>query len=148
MGSITGCPTTSSSTTRPRSPDGSWTRLVHTVFAYRMSIVRFVDGQPEPWAWRAEKARRDVPPGYRSLGVDVAGKLFDSIAGFGCSPLSCNSMASAYPVNAHCLLDDLDAAFAAAERFSVEKPEPGTYFVAEVLVEPAASTATPHLRIP
>ena len=89
-----------------------------------------------------------MPPGYRSLGVDVAGKLFDSIAGFGCSPLSCNSMASEYAVNAHCLFDERHAALAAAERFSVEKPEPGTYFVAEVLVEPAASTATPHLRIP
>ena len=113
----------------------------YTVFAYRLSVVRFVDGQAEDWAWSSATARLDLPAGYRSLGFDVAGKLFDSIAGFGCSPLSCNRMASEYPVNAHCLLDDLEEAFAAAERFSIEKPEPGTYFVAEVLAE-GGSAAT------
>jgi hypothetical protein len=120
----------------------------YTLFAYRLSIVRFVDGRPESWEWRAEQAPPDVPPGYRSLGFDVAGKLFEGMAGFGCSPLSCNHMASEYPVNAHCLLDDRDAAFAAAERFSVEKPEPGTYFVAEVLVEGAGPIARPSLPLP
>ena len=48
-------------------------------------------------------------------------------------PVSCNAMAAEYPVNAHCLLDDPAIAVAAAERFSIEQPEPGTYYVAEVL---------------
>ena len=110
----------------------------YTVFAYRLSVVRFADGLAEDWDWFSETARLDEPAGYRSLGFDVSGKLSDKISGFGCSPLSCNRMATEYPVNAHCLLDDLDTAFTAAERFSIEKPEPGTYFVAEVLVEEGA----------
>ena len=50
------------------------------------------------------------------------------------SPLSCNAIAAEYPVNAHCLLDDLAIAVAAAEHFSIEQPEPGSYYVAEVLL--------------
>jgi hypothetical protein len=105
--------------------------------------VRFDDGRPEDWAWSTQTGPLDLPPGYRSLGFDVAGKLDYGIWGFGCSPLSCNGLATEYPVNAHCLLDDLDAAFAAAQRFSIEKPEPGKYIVAEVLVagdDPIATT--------
>jgi hypothetical protein len=37
-------------------------------------------------------------------------------------------------VNARCLLDDLTMAVAAAEQFSIEQPEPGAYYVAEVLL--------------
>jgi hypothetical protein len=107
----------------------------YTLFAYRLSIVRFDDGRWEDWVWSTPTAPLEFPAGYRSLGFDVAGKLDYGIAGFGCSPLSCNGLASEYPVNAHCLLDDLGEAFAAAERFSIEKPEPGKYIVAEVLVE-------------
>jgi hypothetical protein len=36
-------------------------------------------------------------------------------------------------VNPHCLLDDLAIAAAAAERFSIEQPEPGLCYIAEVL---------------
>jgi hypothetical protein len=116
----------------------------YTVFGYRLSLVCFVDGQAEPWVWQAPNAPPDAPPGYRSLGFDVFGKLLDwpGIAGFGHSPLSCNDMASQYPVNAHCLLDQRDAAYAAAQRFSIEQPEPGNYYVAEVLVAGDGPLAT------
>jgi hypothetical protein len=63
----------------------------------------------------------------------VIGKSDMGILGFECSPLSCNSIAAEYPVNAHCLLDDLAMAVAAAEHFSIEQPEPGMYYIAEVL---------------
>lgn len=42
-------------------------------------------------------------------------------------------MALVVAVNRHCLIDHLDAAIATATRFSVEEPEPGPYYVVEVL---------------
>jgi hypothetical protein len=36
-------------------------------------------------------------------------------------------------VNEHCLMKTLEAAVAAARRFSLEEPEPGPYYVVEVL---------------
>jgi hypothetical protein len=47
-------------------------------------------------------------------------------------------------VNEHCLFPTFDAAIAGAERFAVEQPEPGDYYVVEVLegarIEPSLST--------
>ena len=45
-------------------------------------------------------------------------------------------MASEFCVNRHCLLPTLEEANNAAARFSVEQPEPGDYYVAEVLEVP------------
>jgi hypothetical protein len=42
-------------------------------------------------------------------------------------------MASEMPVNEHCLFPTLDAAIAGAVRFAAEQPEPGDYYVVEVL---------------
>jgi hypothetical protein len=101
-----------------------------TIFAYRVGTVCFDGGRAEDWTWP------EIDPedrgGYRSLGFDVVGKT-DLGMGFEHSPLSCNGMAGEYPVNAHCLLDDLMVAVAAAEQFSIEQPEPGRYYVVEVL---------------
>jgi hypothetical protein len=103
-----------------------------TVFAYRVGTVRFDEGRAEPWAW--PKIDPEDRPGYRSLGFDVVGMSDLAGIGFEHSPLSCNGIAAEYPVNAHCLLDDLAVAIAAAEQFSIEQPEPGLYYVVEVLI--------------
>lgn len=57
----------------------------------------------------------------------------ESILGFECSPLSCNSMAADYHANEFCLFPSLEAAIIGAERFSIEQPEPGDYYIVEVL---------------
>ena len=48
------------------------------------------------------------------------------------------------PVNEHCLFATLQSAIAGAERFAAEQPEPGDYYVVEVLegprIEPSRST--------
>ncbi len=68
------------------------------------------------------------------IGYDVVERnTAMGILGFGCSPLSCNGMAESIPVNACCLLDDLESALSAARRFEIEQPEPGPYVVIEVL---------------
>jgi hypothetical protein len=60
----------------------------------------------------------------------------ESVLGFECSPLSCNAMATEMDTNEYCLFDSLEAAVAGAARFSIEQPEPGDYYVIEVLEEP------------
>lgn len=74
-----------------------------------------------------------LPPGYDKLGYDCVQTEWDlSVAGFGCSPLSCNGMALELAVNRHCLIDRLNDAIAAARTFAREQPEPGDYYVVEV----------------
>jgi hypothetical protein len=44
-------------------------------------------------------------------------------------------MAGEVPANRFCLFETLEEELAAARRFSVEEPEPGDYYVVEVLAE-------------
>lgn len=86
-------------------------------------------------------------PGFAFLGYDVvsgrcggrqnaaSAGLAPVMAGFDCSPLSCNSMAREHPVNRHCLLDHWDDAVAAATRFAKEEPEPGPYYIFAVYAD-------------
>ena len=53
--------------------------------------------------------------------------------GFGCSPLSCNGRAEDFSVNQYYLLDDLSTAIRAAETFGREEPEPGPFYIYDVL---------------
>ena len=106
------------------------------IFGYTVSTLRFVDGEPQPWDWPGDADPIPLPTDFRSLGYDAVHKYLDDILGFECSPLSCNSLAQEWPVNRYCLLDDLTTAIEAARRFSIEKPEPGMYYVAEVFAEP------------
>jgi hypothetical protein len=92
--------------------------------------LRFRKGSPE----QVEVSPSSIAPlsqDFRSLGFDVVSKSASD--SFECSPLSCNSVALEVAVNRHCLVDGLDAAEELARRFSVEEPEPGPYYVVEVL---------------
>jgi hypothetical protein len=104
----------------------------YRLFAYRLPSF-YRQGHPEPVRLPRDVSAEPLPPGFVSLGFDVYSNSMDSILGPECSPLSCNSMASEFHVNRHCLLATLDEARDAAATFSVEHPEPGDYYVAEVL---------------
>jgi hypothetical protein len=68
------------------------------------------------------------------LGYDtVVNKSMESVLGFGCSPLSCNALGDELPANNYCLLATESEATAAALEFSIDEPEPGDYYVIEVL---------------
>lgn len=76
--------------------------------------------------------------GFDFLGYDaVSGRaaitgsqgVAPMMAGFDCSPLSCNAQAQGSPVNRHCLLDRWEDAVAFAVRFAKEEPEPGPYYL-------------------
>jgi len=94
--------------------------------------VRFSNGSRESFT-PAVYAVEPLPSNFVSLGFDVVSKSVSAF--FECSPLSCNGMAAEAPVNQYCLVDALDDAVAAAVRFSHEEPEPGPYYVVEVLRE-------------
>ncbi len=86
-------------------------------------------------------------PGFDFLGYDVvsgrcgggqnaqSADLAPVMAGFDCSPLSCNSMAREHPVNRNCLLDRWEDAVVAAIRFAKEEPEPGPYYIFAVYAD-------------
>ena len=99
----------------------------------RIALMFPDDMRPEP-----------LPEGFRSLGFDSASKSSEQGLSLECSPLSCNYMASEMAVNEHCLFPTLDAAIAGAEKFAAEQPEPGDYYVVEVLegprIDPSRST--------
>jgi hypothetical protein len=105
----------------------------YRVFAYRL--------YPEVFT-KSGRMRLVIPPNvepepisgdFRRLGFDSANKSMASVLGLECSPLSCNYMADELPANEFCLFADLSDAIAAAERFAAEQPEPGDYYVVEVL---------------
>lgn len=112
-----------------------------SVFAYKLLTQRFVDGHSEDLVV-SDLPVEPVPASFRSLGFDIVNKeLADTVPFFQCSPLSCNGMLAKVPVNTFCLLATLEAAIMVAADFSREPPEPGAYYVLEVLREgPSAGT--------
>jgi hypothetical protein len=103
------------------------------VFAYRLLPRAFVKGHVKAYDI-PELPLDPIPSNCVSLGFDVVSK---SIADFfECSPLSCNHMAAEIAgVNRYCLMNTLEEGVILAERFSIEEPEPGPYYVIEVLRE-------------
>ena len=103
-----------------------------TLFAYRIVPLHPLDDL-FPKDLPALPQEPDLLP-YDRIGYDIVERnAAIGMLGFGCSPLSCNSMAESIPVNDFCLLDDLESALSTARRFDTEKPEPGPYVVIEVL---------------
>lgn len=100
------------------------------ILAYRLLPLRFRSGITESLEVELPAAVA-LSLDFQPLGFDAVSKSVSD--GFECSPLSCNWMGLEVAVNRHCLIDHLDAAIALAARFSVEEPEPGPYYVVEVL---------------
>ena len=106
------------------------------LFAYRIYPQLFRAGKRHELVMPLDVHPDPIPASFTSLGFDSVNKSMPSVLGFECSPLSCNSMADEMAVNQYCLFDSLEAAIAGAIRFSVEQPEPGDYYVVEVLEAP------------
>jgi hypothetical protein len=116
-------------------------RSRYRLFAYRIAETRFRNGAALTLTVPADVHPVPIPDTFTSLGYDAVSKSMESVLGFECSPLSCNSMAAEMPTNEHCLFDTEAAATAAAMAFSVDEPEPGDYYVVEVLEQKAQLAA-------
>jgi hypothetical protein len=99
--------------------------------AYRMLPAVFDGGERAPLELPILQIQ-SLPPGYNAIGFDAVSRRSYSNT-FECSPLSCNYMAQEIVTNEHCLLENLAMAEQVAQRFSVEEPEPGPYYVVEIL---------------
>jgi hypothetical protein len=105
----------------------------YRLFAYRMGLIRFRQGEPLEVPVPADVHPAQIPASFVSLGYDAVSRSMETVLGFECSPLSCNSMAEEIPANEFCLFGTEAAATAGAQAFSVQQPEPGDYYVVEVL---------------
>jgi hypothetical protein len=115
------------------------------VFAYRVHPEVFRAGKRIELSLPADVRPEPLPPGFSPIGFDSASKSSAEGLSLECSPLSCNGLAVELTVNEHCLFPSLDDAIAAAKRFAAEQPEPGDYYVVEVLeggrsIDPSRST--------
>src|SRR5688572_11170343 len=93
----------------------------------------FRDGMRVPLRIPADVNPQPIPDFFRRLGFDCVNRSTHTVLGFECSPLSCNSMADEILTNEFCLFPTFEAGLSGAERFSREQPEPGDYFLIEVL---------------
>ena len=117
----------------------------YRLFAYRIHPEVFRGARRDPLALPDDVRPEPLPAGFATIGFDSASRSAAATLSFECSPLSCNGLASEMLVNEHCLFPTLDAAIAGAQRFAVEQPEPGDYYVVEVLeggawIAPSRST--------
>ncbi|MGH7299336.1 MAG: hypothetical protein ACREKQ_11160 [Candidatus Rokuibacteriota bacterium] len=107
------------------------------VFAYRVLGTRYRGGVAEGWEWPPVRPA-PLDSSFHSAGFDAVSKSLADGLGFECSPLSCCDLAAGGQVNEHCLMNSFEVAVATAQRFSLEEPEPGPYYVVEVLERPSA----------
>jgi hypothetical protein len=107
-------------------------RAAFRLFAYRIYPQMFRSGAQLELVVPSDVHPDPIPATFEFLGFDSVNKFMESVLGFECSPLSCNSMATEMDTNEHCLFHSLEAAVAGATRFSIEQPEPGDYYVIEV----------------
>jgi len=105
----------------------------YRLFAYRLHPEVFRHDVRVPLTLPEDVRPDRILATFHTLGFDSASKSIESGLGLECSPLSCNSMAAEIGTNEFCLFPTLGEAVAGAEQFAREQPEPGDYYVVEVL---------------
>ena len=105
----------------------------YRLFAYRLLPEVFTATARGPWRWPDAARVQSIVSDFQPIGFDVASRSSGDVLSFECSPLSCNGLAKELSVNACCLFAGFDEAVEGAIRFAREQPEPGDYFVVEVL---------------
>jgi len=111
----------------------------YRLFAYRILPQVFVKGEVGSWERPADVRPEPVPADFAVLGFDAVSRFAPDVLGFECSPLSCNGLASETTTTDGCLYPTLEAAIAGARQFAREQPEPGDYYVVQVLGAPPAA---------
>lgn len=117
------------------SPELAWSvvpeqdRGRYTLFAYRI-LPHLFNESGETELVLPDLSVVPIPDEFSRIGYDAVSRSCGT--NFECSPLSCNHMAPEYPVNKHCLVDNLDTAVTMARTFARGNCEPGPYCVIEV----------------
>lgn len=105
----------------------------YRLFAYRILPQVFAPGEARSWECPADVRPEPVPSDFVCLGFDAVSRSIPDALGFECSPLSCNGLASETATTDGCLFPTLEAAVGGARQFAREQPEPGEYYVLQVL---------------
>jgi hypothetical protein len=105
---------------------------LYEMHAYRVLPLLFTAAGATAWAL-PDLAVEPLPEDFACLGWDIVGRFGDQ---FDCSPLSCNGLADAFPVNAACLLERREEALRAVASEAFAGAEPGPYVVAQVWRRP------------
>jgi hypothetical protein len=108
-------------------------RARYRLFAYRLEPFAYRQGDRIDIVIPTDVRPDAIGPEFVERGFDAVSKSMERILGLECSPLSCNYLAAEVPANEFCLFPSRDAAAAAAQSFSIEQPEPGDYYVIQVL---------------
>lgn len=108
----------------------------YRLFAYRIHHEVFTEDERVPLVLPSDVHPEPIPDTFRSLGFDCANRSMPDVLAFECSPLSCNAMAVELETNELCLFPTFELAVAGADRFAREQPEPGDYYLIEVLEGP------------
>ena len=108
------------------------------LFAYRLHAEAFSEQGRGSFVVPDDVRPEPIDDSFCRLGFDAVSGHLGVVLGFECSPLSCNYLASEIEVNEFCLFSDLEQAIVGAGRFAVEQPEPGDYYVVEVLEKQGA----------
>ena len=98
------------------------------LYAYRAYPIGLDAGAPSPWEVPVRVAL-DLE-GFERLGIDLVTRSVSPF--FECSALSCNDAAAEFSANRFCLIDDLEAAYAACAAVSRGGYEPGPHHLIEV----------------
>jgi len=117
------------------SPELAWrvvpdeVRHEFDLYAYCQFPVKFVGGREEPFEFPPLQIQ-PLDSSFERLGYDIVNSSGGS--SFGCSPLSCNHMATEVRVNRCCLVEECELAFQLGIKFEAGGCEPGPYYVVEV----------------
>jgi hypothetical protein len=116
-------------------------RQQYRLFAYRLEPFIYRQGTKINLNVPSDVHPDPIGPEFVERGFDATNKSMETVLGVECSPLSCNYLAAEIPTNEFCLFPTLQAALEGARTFSIEQPEPGDYYVVQVLELPVD-----HLR--
>jgi hypothetical protein len=108
-------------------------RLLYRLFAYRLEPFVYRQGMRVDLTIPSDVHPDPIGPAFIERGFDASNKSLESVLGLECSPLSCNDLAAEMSANAFCLFPTHEAALAGAHAFSLNQPEPGDYYVVQVL---------------
>jgi hypothetical protein len=100
------------------------------LYAYRMFPARFEHGCQTGIEFPNLRVE-PLSQSFVQIGYDAVSRSYTPT--FECSPLSCNGLAEGHPVNRYCLVDTEETALQLARECSISEPEPGAYYVIEVL---------------
>jgi hypothetical protein len=110
----------------------------YRLFGYRILPTVFIGDDARSWMTPPDVRPEPGLTRFISHGFDVVSRWSADTLGFDCSPLSCNGLAAEMETTAGCLFPTLETAIDGARQFARQQPEPGDYYVLEVLEAPSA----------